>query len=139
MLGVFARGDGAILIADVVRELDHAGLRAVRPKSGVIAAPDPHLLALRVQPAIGAGVKLPGLEPVPKLGIFTRGGIIRLAEHAMVATFDIGKAIAEQVEEIIVGAGDPAFAIEGDDRRRSLDRPPNRRRLDFNSLHGNSP
>ena len=114
--------DGANALGHVGREFDDLHDLVVRVENRIVGRLDPNFLAaladaLELGGDIFAAVQLP-----PEFLVFGRLRVGRLDEHAMMLAFDLVEAIAEHVEEILVGGDDFAIGREFDDRLDARDR-----------------
>ncbi len=128
-LGAVDGGDAAVVLerlaldlGDIEGELDHRHHAAVVVQHRVVAGLGVHQGTVPGAAAVLRGELLAAAQPVPELVVGQRGHLVGIAEDAVVLSDDLVLAVvAEQRQEVLVGAQHRAVERELDDRLAALD------------------
>ena len=100
---------------DVGGELDDLVGLAVQVEYRVVGSLQPDHLAIVAVALIAAGIEFAAVELLPEFAVLGAGGVVVLAEDAVMLAQDVIEFVADRYQEVLVGAQDMAAHVELDD------------------------
>ncbi len=111
-----------LLRGDVGGELHHLVRPPLAIQHRVVRGLDPDLAPTLAEAPVLAGVELATRQPRPELAVLGAAGMLGLDEQGMMLALDLVQAVAQRLQDVVIGLQDGAIQREFDDCLHAMQR-----------------